>query len=97
MPPAAPSTCSTSPTTGLHLADVEKLLELLMRLVDRGNTVVVIEHHLDVVKCADHVVDLGPEGGALGGEIVVAGTPEVVAAESRSHTGRALEPLLPGR
>jgi excinuclease ABC subunit A len=84
------------PTTGLHLSDVEKLLELLMRLVDRGNTVVVIEHHLDVIKSADHVVDLGPEGGARGGQIVVAGTPEVVAAHPGSHTGRALAPLLNG-
>ena len=82
------------PTTGLHLSDVEKLLELLMRLVARGNTVVVIEHHLDVIKCADHVVDLGPEGGAAGGEIVVAGTPEEVAAHGASYTGRALAPLL---
>jgi excinuclease ABC subunit A len=82
------------PTTGLHLSDVEKLLELLMRLVVRGNTVVVIEHHLDVIKCADHVVDLGPEGGAAGGEIVVAGTPEEVAAHGASYTGRALAPLL---
>ena len=83
------------PTTGLHLADVEKLLEVLQRLVDRGNTVLVIEHHLDVVKCADHVIDLGPEGGAAGGEIVVADTPEAVARTKRSHTGRALREVLP--
>jgi excinuclease ABC subunit A len=78
------------PTTGLHFADVAKLLEMLHGLVDRGNTVLVIEHHPDVVKSADHVVDLGPEGGETGGEIVVAGTPEEVARCARSHTGRAL-------
>ncbi len=82
------------PTTGLHFADVEKLLEVLGRLVDAGNTVVVIEHHLDVVKSADHVVDLGPEGGEKGGEIVVEGTPEQLARHPTSHTGRALAPLL---
>ncbi|MEM9175145.1 MAG: excinuclease ABC subunit UvrA [Myxococcota bacterium] len=78
------------PTTGLHFVDVELLLGLLSRLVDRGNTVVVIEHHLDVVRHADHVIDLGPEGGAEGGEIVATGTPEEVAQVARSHTGRAL-------
>ena len=78
------------PTTGLHFVDVELLLGLLSRLVDRGNTVVVIEHHLDVIRHADHVIDLGPEGGAEGGEIVATGTPEEVAASARSHTGRAL-------
>jgi len=82
------------PTTGLHFADVEKLIELLQRLVERGNTVVVIEHHLDVIKSADHVIDLGPEGGAAGGEIVVEGTPEQVARHPESHTGRALAPML---
>ena len=82
------------PTTGLHLSDVARLVTLLMQLVERGNTVVVIEHHLDVVKSADHVIDLGPEGGDAGGEIVVTGTPEQVAAEPRSHTGRYLAPLL---
>ena len=82
------------PTTGLHLADVEKLLEVLQQLVTLGNTVVVIEHHLDVIKCADHVIDLGPEGGPEGGEIVAAGTPEAVAACARSHTGQALGELL---
>jgi len=69
---------------------VEKLLDVLNRLVDRGNTVVVIEHHLDVVKTADHVIDLGPEGGEKGGEIVASGTPEEVARSPASHTGRAL-------
>ncbi len=82
------------PTTGLHLADVERLLSVLHQLVERGNTVVVIEHHLDVIKCADHVIDLGPEGGEAGGEIVIAGTPEEVARCARSHTGQALGPLL---
>jgi excinuclease ABC subunit A len=78
------------PTTGLHFADVEKLLEMLDRLVELGNTVVIIEHHLDVVKSADHVIDLGPEGGALGGEIVAEGSPEQVSQVAGSHTGRAL-------
>lgn len=79
------------PTTGLHLADVERLLECLNRLADAGHTVLVIEHHLDVIKCADHVIDLGPEGGHAGGEVVVAGTPEDVAASKTSHTGRFLK------
>jgi excinuclease ABC subunit A len=82
------------PTTGLHFADVERLLEVLSRLVDLGNTVVVIEHHPDVVKTADHVIDLGPEGGEKGGEVVVEGTPEAVAQHPMSHTGRALAPYL---
>jgi excinuclease ABC subunit A len=82
------------PTTGLHFADIEKLLEVLQRLVDQGNTVVVIEHNLDVVKCADWVIDLGPEGGAAGGALVAAGTPEEVAASPRSHTGEYLRPIL---
>ncbi len=84
------------PTTGLHFADVEKLLEVLNRLVDLGNTVVVIEHQLDVVKTADWVIDLGPEGGEKGGQIVMEGTPEDVARCPASHTGRALAPLLGG-
>src|SRR5690606_6414767 len=78
------------PTTGLHGTDVEVLLEALNELVDRGNTVLIIEHDLDVVRTADHVIDLGPEGGDGGGRIVVAGTPEEVAACSESHTGRYL-------
>jgi excinuclease ABC subunit A len=82
------------PTTGLHLADVERLLESLGRLVDAGHTVVVIEHHLDVIKTADHVIDLGPEGGHGGGEVVVIGTPEKVAACKASHTGRFLRRRL---
>jgi excinuclease ABC subunit A len=84
------------PTTGLHFADVERLLEVLQQLVERGNTVLVVEHHPDVIKVADHVVDLGPEGGEKGGEIVVEGTPEAVAQHPMSHTGRALAPLLFG-
>ncbi len=82
------------PTTGLHFADVDKLLSVLQRLVDKGNTVLVIEHNLDVIKVADYVIDLGPEGGDRGGEVVVCGTPEVVAACPHSHTGRFLAPLL---
>jgi excinuclease ABC subunit A len=83
------------PTTGLHFEDVRRLLEVLHRLVDKGNTVIVIEHDLDVVKTADHVIDLGPEGGSGGGRIVVTGTPEDVAAEPSSHTGLHLRSLLP--
>ena len=82
------------PTTGLHFADVELLLGVLMRLRDAGNTIVVIEHNLDLIKSADWVVDLGPEGGDGGGELLVQGTPEDVAACAASHTGRCLAPLL---
>jgi excinuclease ABC subunit A len=82
------------PTTGLHFEDVRKLLEVLHALVEQGNTVVVIEHNLEVIKTADWVVDLGPEGGVRGGEIVAVGTPEVVAKEPRSYTGHYLAPLL---
>jgi excinuclease ABC subunit A len=82
------------PTTGLHLADIEKLLESLDRIVAAGHTVVLIEHHLDVIKMADHVIDLGPEGGHAGGEVVVTGTPETVAACRASHTGRFLRAHL---
>jgi excinuclease ABC subunit A len=82
------------PTTGLHFADVERLLEVLHRLVDAGNTVVVIEHNLDVVKTADWIIDLGPEGGKAGGEVIVEGTPEAVARSRRSFTGRYLRELL---
>ena len=82
------------PTTGLHFADVERLLDVLHRLVDAGNTVVVIEHNLDVVKTADHVIDLGPEGGKAGGEVIAEGTPEAVARVRRSFTGRYLRDLL---
>jgi excinuclease ABC subunit A len=82
------------PTTGLHFEDVRKLLEVLQRLVDQGNSVVVIEHNLDVIKVADWIVDLGPEGGVRGGEIVATGTPEQVVKEPRSYTGQYLKPLL---
>ncbi|HLA12290.1 MAG TPA: excinuclease ABC subunit UvrA [Pyrinomonadaceae bacterium] len=84
------------PTTGLHFADVHKLLDVLQRLVSLGNTVLVIEHNLDVIKCADHIIDLGPEGGDNGGRIVASGTPEEVARSRRSHTGQVLRPLLNG-
>ena len=82
------------PTTGLHLADVERLLVSLNKLVDAGHTVILIEHHLDVIKTADHVIDLGPEGGHAGGEVIVTGTPEDVAACKASHTGRFLKAHL---
>ena len=84
------------PTTGLHYADVERLLNVLHRLVDQGNTVVVVEHNLDVLKTADWLVDLGPEAGARGGEVVAAGTPEQVAANPASYTGAYLRQLLHG-
>ncbi len=84
------------PTTGLHLADIERLLDSLNRLVDAGHTVLLIEHHLDVIKTADHVIDLGPEGGHAGGEVVVTGTPEEIAACKASHTGRFLKTHLGG-
>ena len=82
------------PTTGLHFHDVEQLLHVLHRLRDEGNTIVVIEHNLDVIKTADWVIDLGPEGGESGGEIIATGTPEDIAASARSWTGRFLAPLL---
>jgi excinuclease ABC subunit A len=82
------------PTTGLHFADIEKLLEVLQRLVDAGNTVLVIEHNLDVIKQADWIVDLGPEGGEAGGEVIAVGTPEQVADVDESHTGQFLRTVL---
>ena len=82
------------PTTGLHTADVHKLIEVLQKLVDVGNTVVVIEHNLDVIKTADHIIDLGPEGGDGGGNIVVTGTPEEVAQCAASYTGQYLKRML---
>jgi excinuclease ABC subunit A len=85
------------PTTGLHFHDVAKLLEVLHELVDNGNTVVVIEHNLEVIKTADWIVDLGPEGGDGGGEIVANGTPEDVVKVARSYTGQYLKPLLKPR
>lgn len=82
------------PTTGLHMADVHRLIDVLQRLVDTGNTVLVIEHNLDVIKTADYVLDLGPEGGSGGGTIVCQGTPEDIAACKESYTGQYLKKLL---
>jgi excinuclease ABC subunit A len=82
------------PTTGLHFADVQRLLDVLARLVDAGNTVVVIEHNLDVIKTADWIIDLGPEGGEEGGRVVAAGTPEQVAAVKGSYTGQFLSKVV---
>jgi len=84
------------PTTGLHFHDIEQLLAVLHRLRDKGNTVVVIEHNLDVIKTADWIIDLGPEGGDGGGEIIATGTPEDVADNKASFTGEYLRPLLNG-
>ena len=82
------------PTTGLHAADVHKLIEVLQQLVDAGNTVLVIEHNLDVIKTADYLIDLGPEGGDEGGYVVASGTPETVAAVEGSYTGQYLKQYL---
>jgi excinuclease ABC subunit A len=82
------------PTTGLHFADIERLLGVLQRLADGGNTIVVIEHNLDVIKSADWIIDLGPEGGTGGGQIIATGTPEEVAANPESHTGHYLREIL---
>jgi excinuclease ABC subunit A len=82
------------PTTGLHFADVKQLLEVIQRLVDTGNSVVMIEHNLDVIKQADWVVDLGPEGGSRGGEIVGVGTPEKIVKLKGSYTGKYLKDML---
>ncbi len=82
------------PTTGLHFQDIQMLLNVLQRLRDHGNTIVIIEHNLDVIKTADWIVDLGPEGGSGGGTILVAGTPEDVAEHEASHTARFLKPML---
>jgi excinuclease ABC subunit A len=83
------------PTTGLHFADIQRLLEVLQRLVDAGNSVIVIEHNLDVIKVSDRLIDLGPEGGDEGGRVIATGTPEDVASEAGSHTGEFLADLLP--
>ena len=82
------------PTTGLHTADVHQLVEVLQKFVEAGNTVVVIEHNLDVIKTADYIIDLGPEGGSGGGNVVVTGTPEEVAQCEASYTGRYLKRML---
>ena len=82
------------PTTGLHFEDIRKLLAVLHELVDRGNTVVVIEHNLDVIKTADWIIDMGPEGGDGGGTVVATGTPEEISRHAESHTGRFLRDLL---
>ena len=84
------------PTTGLHTDDVNKLILILQKLVDAGNTVVVIEHNLDVIKTADHIIDLGPDGGDAGGTIVAEGTPEEVSMNEKSYTGYYLKQVLNG-
>ena len=84
------------PTTGLHFEDVRKLLEVLHELVEQGNTVIVIEHNLDVIKTADHIIDIGPEGGDGGGKIVATGTPEIVARSRKSYTGFYLKDMIWG-
>jgi excinuclease ABC subunit A len=82
------------PTTGLHFDDIQKLLDVLQRLVDRGNTVLVIEHNLDVIKCVDHIIDIGPDGGDGGGRIIATGTPEEVSKVQESYTGQYLKKVL---
>jgi excinuclease ABC subunit A len=82
------------PTTGLHVDDISRLLDVLQRLVDNGDTVLVIEHNLDVIKTADYIIDLGPEGGDKGGTVVATGTPEEVAEVPLSYTGKYLKPIL---
>jgi excinuclease ABC subunit A len=96
---ARPSTGNTfyildEPTTGLHCADIQKLLQVIHRLVASGNTVLVVEHNMDVIKNADHIIDLGPEGGDEGGKVVALGTPKAVASAPTSHTGRVLKHTL---
>lgn len=85
------------PTTGLHFSDIQKLLDCLKQLVDEGHTVLVIEHHLDVIKTADYLIDLGPDGGHDGGQVLAVGSPEEVARVSHSFTGRFLRPYLNGK
>ena len=94
MIPVKPCIFLDEPTTGLHFADIKQLLEVLHRLRDQGNTIVVIEHNLDVIKTADWIVDLGPEGGSGGGQIIATGTPEDVAKVKGSHTARFLKDIL---
>ena len=81
-------------TTGLHIADVHKLIDILQRLVDTGNTIIVIEHNLDLIKTCDHIIDLGPEGGDNGGEVVAIGTPEQICKNERSYTGKFLKKYI---
>lgn len=85
------------PTTGLHFADIHNLLNVLQRLCDLGNTVIVIEHNLDVIKIADYIIDLGPEGGQAGGEIIAAGTPQEIVRNEKSYTAKYLKEYLNGR
>ena len=92
--PEEPKGLLDEPTTGLHFADIQRLLEVLQRLVSAGNSVVVIEHNLDVIKTADRLIDMGPEGGEEGGHVVAKGTPEQVAAIEGSHTGEYLRKLV---
>ena len=82
------------PTTGLHIADVHKLIDILQRLVDTGNTIIVIEHNIDLIKTCDHIIDLGPEGGDKGGTVVIQGSPEQVAKCEQSYTGQFIKKLL---
>ena len=82
------------PTTGLHIADVHKLIDILQRLVDTGNTIIVIEHNLDLIKTCDHIIDLGPEGGDNGGEVVAIGTPEQICKNERSYTVKFLKKYI---
>lgn len=82
------------PTTGLHIADVHKLIDVLQRLVDTRNTIIVIEHNLDLIKTCDHIIDLGPEGGDNGGEVVAIGTPEQICKNERSYTGKFLKKYI---
>jgi excinuclease ABC subunit A len=82
------------PSIGLHYEDIAKLLEILNKLVDKGNSVVLIEHNLDIVKCADHIIDIGPEGGVGGGKVVASGSPESVAGNAKSYTGQYLKKVL---
>jgi excinuclease ABC subunit A len=82
------------PTTGLHFHDIKKLIAVLNRLVDKGNTVVTIEHNLDVIKCADYIIDLGPEGGDQGGEIIATGTPKEISQNRQSYTGQFIQKVL---
>lgn len=82
------------PTTGLHIADVHRLVDILQRLVDTGNTIIVIEHNLDLIKTADYIIDLGPEGGDNGGEVIAVGTPEQIVKNDKSYTGKFLKKYL---